>query len=52
LPNIGEWKNFAPIQIQKSSKVEINKPQPQISTPTVPELPWNMSISRSIGNYL
>ena len=51
LPNIGEWEKFSPVQIQKSSRVEIIKPQPQISIPTIPESSWNMSIPKNIGNY-
>lgn len=50
LPNIGEWINFSPAQIQKFSKTEIIKPQPQISTPTKPNIPWTSSIPKNIGN--
>jgi hypothetical protein len=51
LPNIGEWEKFSPVQIQKSSRVEIIKPQQQISIPTIPESSWNMSIPKNTGNY-
>jgi hypothetical protein len=50
LPNIGGWKNFSPVQIQKLSKAEIIKPQPQISIPTRPSLPWTSSILKNMGN--
>jgi len=51
LPNIGEWKNFSPVQIQKLSKAEITKSQPQISTPTKPNSSWTSLIPKNIGNH-
>lgn len=35
LPNIGVWKRFAPAEIKKLSKTEINTLAPIVSTPSI-----------------
>jgi hypothetical protein len=50
LPNVGGWKNFSPAQIQKLSKAKVTKPQPQVSIPTTPNLPWTSLIPKNMGN--
>ncbi|CAB5359658.1 unnamed protein product [Rhizophagus irregularis] len=62
LPNIGSFTNYFPIQIRNSSKIEITKLNPMISTPSMPTYPnteigYNEShresvITNPIGNQL
>lgn len=49
LPNIGDFINYSPIQIEQSSATTIEKPDPQISTPSIPQLSWSVPIISSAG---
>ncbi|CAJ0855379.1 12142_t:CDS:2, partial [Entrophospora sp. SA101] len=49
LRNIGGWKTFSLAQIQKLSKAKVTKPQPQVSIPTTPNLPYTLSIPKNMG---
>ncbi|RHZ78941.1 hypothetical protein Glove_153g66 [Diversispora epigaea] len=40
LPNIGNYINYSPAQIEKLSKSKIIKPNPTLSTPTNPQSTW------------
>jgi hypothetical protein len=44
LPNIGDFTNYSPTQIQKLSNTEIIKPNPIISTPSKPKSLWTIPI--------
>ncbi|CAB4387983.1 unnamed protein product [Rhizophagus irregularis] len=47
LPNIGSFTNYSPIQTRNSSKIEITKPNPMISTPSVPKSLWTIPVPNS-----
>ena len=49
LPNIGDFINYSPIQIEQSSTTTIEKPNPQISTPSIPQSSWTVPIISSAG---
>ncbi|RHZ82683.1 hypothetical protein Glove_105g11 [Diversispora epigaea] len=45
LPNIGNYINYSPAQIEKISKSEIIRPNPTMSTPTISQSTWTIPIS-------
>ncbi|CAB4385873.1 unnamed protein product [Rhizophagus irregularis] len=47
LPNIGSFTNYSPIQTRNSSKIEITKSNPMISTPSVPKSLWTIPVPNS-----
>ncbi|PKB99016.1 hypothetical protein RhiirA5_430399 [Rhizophagus irregularis] len=47
LPNIGSFTNYSPIQTRNSSKIEITKPNPMISTPSMPKSLWTIPVPNS-----
>ena len=49
LPNIGKWTEFSPAKISTFYS-EINRPNPEYTTPTKPKTPWltSLSIKRSM----
>lgn len=49
LPNIGNFINYSPIQIEQSSTTAIKKPTPQISTPSIPQSSWSVPIISLAG---
>jgi hypothetical protein len=48
LPYIGECLRFSPSEILKNT-TPINKPRPLISSHSVPDNPWNVSLSHAQG---
>jgi hypothetical protein len=44
LPNIGEWTEFSPADISTFCG-EINRPNPEYTTPTKPKTQWLTSLS-------
>ncbi|CAB5355896.1 unnamed protein product [Rhizophagus irregularis] len=50
LPNIGNFINYSPIQIEQSSTTAIKKPTPQISTPSISQSSWSVPIISSAEN--
>jgi hypothetical protein len=48
LPHIGEHLRFSPSEILKKA-TPINKPTPWISSHSVPDNPWNVSLSNVQG---
>jgi hypothetical protein len=52
LPNIGSFTNYSPIQTRNSSKIEITKPNPMISTPSVPKSLWTIPVPNSGDFFL
>ena len=51
LPHIGVWKRFAPAQIKKLSKTEINIPTPIISIPSIPQTSWTTPMPHVTGHF-
>ncbi|CAB4429170.1 unnamed protein product [Rhizophagus irregularis] len=47
LPNIGSFTNYSPIQTRNSSKIEITKTNPIISTSSVPKSLWTIPVPNS-----
>jgi hypothetical protein len=52
LPNIGSFTNYSPIQTRNSSKIEITKPNPMISTSSVPKSLWTIPVPNSGDFFL
>jgi len=52
LPHIGVWKRFAPAQIKKLSKTEINIPTPIASTPSIPQTSWTTPMPHVTGYFI
>ncbi|PKY24027.1 hypothetical protein RhiirB3_507443 [Rhizophagus irregularis] len=48
LPNIGKWTEFSPADINTFCG-EINRPNPEYTTPTKPKTPWLTSLSMKKG---
>ncbi|CAB4389569.1 unnamed protein product [Rhizophagus irregularis] len=48
LPNIGKWTEFSPADINTFCG-EINRPNPEYTTPTKPKTPWLISLSMKKG---
>ena len=48
LPNIGEWTEFSPADISTFCG-ELNRPNPEYTTPTKPKTPWLTSLSMKKG---
>ncbi|CAB5384591.1 unnamed protein product [Rhizophagus irregularis] len=42
IPNLGPWTTFTPTQLEKLQKREIEKPNPNISTPTISNSNWEI----------
>ena len=51
IPNLGSWIIFTPIQLEKLQKREIKKPNPSISTPTIPHSNWEIPYPNSERMY-
>ncbi|POG77624.1 hypothetical protein GLOIN_2v1767686 [Rhizophagus irregularis DAOM 181602=DAOM 197198] len=55
IPNLGPWTTFTPTQLEKLQKREIEKPNPNISTPTISNSNWEIPPPNSErmyhGNY-
>jgi len=51
LPDIGNFVNYSPTQIIQSSTTTIEKPNPQTSTPSIPQSSWSIPIISSEGNF-
>ena len=51
LPNIGSFTDYSPTQIQNSSKIEIMRPNPTISTPSIPKSLWTIPMPNSGDVY-
>ena len=49
LPNIGNFINYSLTQIEQSSTTTVKKPNPQISTPSIPQSSWSVLIIFSAG---
>ena len=49
LPNIGNFINYSPTQIEQSFTTAIEKPNPQTSTPSLPQSSWSVPIISSEG---
>ena len=47
LPNIGDFTNYSPTQIQKLSNTKIIKPNPTFFTPFEPKTLWTIPIPNS-----
>ncbi|CAB4416336.1 unnamed protein product [Rhizophagus irregularis] len=52
LPNIGDFINYSPIQIEQSSITAIEKPTPQISMPSISQSSWSVPIISSASCLL
>ena len=55
IPNLRSWTTFTPTQLEKLQKCEIEKPNPNISTPTISNSNWEIPPPNSErmyhGNY-
>jgi len=51
LPNIGSFTNYSPIQTRNSTKIEITKPNPMISTLSMPKSLWTIPVPNS-GDFI
>ena len=51
IPNLGSWTIFTPIQLEKLQKREIEKPNPNMFTPTIPHSNWEIPYLNSEHMY-
>ncbi|CAG8730189.1 21031_t:CDS:2, partial [Rhizophagus irregularis] len=47
IPNLGPWTIFTPTELEKLQKREIEKPNPNISTPTISHSNWEVPLPNS-----
>ncbi|CAB4435760.1 unnamed protein product [Rhizophagus irregularis] len=47
IPNLGPWTIFTPTELEKLQKREIEKPNPNISTPTISHSNWEVLLPNS-----
>lgn len=51
LPNVGDWVNFSPSQINGLVKQKINKPEPTCTLHSIPKEQWNIPTPDILGKY-
>jgi hypothetical protein len=51
LPNVGDWVNFSPAQINGLVKQKINKPEPTCTSHSIPKEKWNIPTPDILGKY-
>jgi len=52
IANIGTWTTFFPRDLEKLQMKMFEKPNPDISTPSIPENPWTISLPNVTGLYV
>jgi hypothetical protein len=49
IANLGAWTNFSPKQLEKLQSKTIEKPDPNISTSSIPKNPWTVPLPNDTG---